>query len=91
MEQIVITGIQIRAALGILNWSQNKLAEASGVGITTINKLVKVDGVRVQAEFQTLKAVFDTLDSELRKIGAAIDPNGIVKLVNSSASVDKKG
>ena len=39
-----MTGAQMRAARALLGWSAQELADASGVGITTIRKNELVDG-----------------------------------------------
>lgn len=41
----ILTGMQLRAARGALNWSVRELAERSGVGAATITRYEKVDGV----------------------------------------------
>lgn len=44
-ETPAVTGKQIRAARGALNWSVRQLAEKSGVGAATITRYEAVDGV----------------------------------------------
>lgn len=39
-----MTGEQIRAARGLLKWSARQLAEASGIGWATIQRLESKDG-----------------------------------------------
>jgi transcriptional regulator with XRE-family HTH domain len=41
----MITGAQIRAARAALDWSARTLAEASGVGLRTLMRLERFDGV----------------------------------------------
>ena len=41
----MITGIQIRAARGILRWSLKDLAKASGVSLPTVQRIELQDGV----------------------------------------------
>jgi transcriptional regulator with XRE-family HTH domain len=42
---MVITAAQIRAARAMLRWSANKLAEASGVSLPTIQRMETGEGV----------------------------------------------
>ena len=44
-DVLLVTGKQIRAARGALNWSVRQLAEQSGVGAATITRYETVDGV----------------------------------------------
>ena len=41
----MITGVQIRAARGLLGWSARILSEKSGVSIPTVQRMEKVAGV----------------------------------------------
>lgn len=41
----MLTGAQIRAARGLLNWSTKKLAEQSKVSISTIKRMEESDDV----------------------------------------------
>ena len=45
-----VTGQQIRAARGFLNWSLRDLAEAAGVGISTVQALEAREGAPEAAE-----------------------------------------
>ena len=45
MQDLIVTGSQLRAARGALNWSVRQLSEASGVGTTTIVRYEAVEGV----------------------------------------------
>lgn len=45
MQDVQITGSQIRAARGALNWSVKELADLSGVGTATIVRYETVSGV----------------------------------------------
>ena len=81
----MITGIQIRAAMGVLNWSVRKLAEESGLGTTVLTELIKTDGVKANAKYETLKKVHDTLNSALSVFGIALVPDRVLDVVNSQA------
>ncbi len=45
MQVVNVTGRQLRAARGALNWSVRQLSEATGVGTSTIVRYEEVDGV----------------------------------------------
>ncbi|BBM02063.1 hypothetical protein ACCI51_13460 [Microbulbifer echini] len=45
MNKQVITGIQVRMARSGLKWSAQDLAEKSGVGLSTVNKIDREDGI----------------------------------------------
>lgn len=45
MVQGMVTGIQIRAARAALNWTAQTLADQAGVGVQTIVRFERVDGV----------------------------------------------
>lgn len=44
---------QIRAARGLLGWSQGKLARAAGVGLATLQRIEQSEGV-VKGNFATV-------------------------------------
>jgi PAS domain S-box-containing protein len=46
----VLTGAQIRAARGIVNWSVRELAQAAAVSSSTIRRLEEMDGAPARAE-----------------------------------------
>ena len=56
----MITGIQIRAARGILRWTLRDLAEASGVSLPTVQRIELQDGVP-NTKAQTLIDIRDAL------------------------------
>jgi hypothetical protein len=41
----MLTGAQIRAARGLLNWSADRLAKACGLSLGTIQNAEKIDGM----------------------------------------------
>ena len=65
MQEIEITGYQIRAARGALNWSVGDLAERCGVGTATI------------VRYETSVGVPVTRMGNLRKIQRALEAAGI--------------
>ncbi|MBU6177997.1 MAG: helix-turn-helix domain-containing protein [Bacteroidetes bacterium] len=56
----MITGIQIRAARGILRWTLKDLAEASRVSLPTVQRIELQDGVP-NTKAQTLIDIRDAL------------------------------
>lgn len=49
-EQTAITGAQLRAARGILNWSVRDLSEASKVSAATIRRIEEINGIPTNAD-----------------------------------------
>ena len=52
----MITSAQIRAARGMLEWTRTDLAEKSGVGFSSMQRLESANGVP-GAQFKTLEAI----------------------------------
>lgn len=57
---ILLTGKHIRAARGLLGWSQNELAKRAKVGIETVRRMERCEGP-VAARTDTLLSVGETL------------------------------
>lgn len=64
-EQPQVTGPQIRAARGILNWSVRQLAEAAGVSVSTIRRL------------EELPASPPSFEPKLKKVQEALVHGGV--------------
>ena len=80
-----ITGAQIRAARGFLNWSVSKLAEQADVGISTIQKIEDIDGEpRIVS---TLQWRLDARDEAVTKIVATLKKAGITFLPANAQGV----
>ena len=62
MQIILITSSQIRAARALLRWSSQDLAEASGIGVTTIKRMEVMNGVPV-GNVRTLAAIQATFEA----------------------------
>jgi transcriptional regulator with XRE-family HTH domain len=60
MNKQVITGIQVRMARSGLKWSAQDLAEKSGVGLSTVNKIDREDGIP-SVRIQNLVAIEQAL------------------------------
>ena len=73
----MITGIQIRAARGILRWSLKDLAEASGVSLPTVQRIELQDGVP-STKAQTLIDIRNALEAAgVEFIGTPEDGPGV--------------
>ena len=73
----MLTVSQIRAARVMLRWTAQNLADAAGVGITTIRRLDVMDGVPI-VNTKTLMALKVALESAgVEFIGAPDDRPGV--------------
>ncbi len=61
-----LTGPQVRAARGLVAWSQTDLASAAGVGLATVQRLEAQDGM--------LRGMTDTI----WKVRKALEQAGII-------------
>jgi DNA-binding XRE family transcriptional regulator len=52
---------QIRAARGLLGWSQDKLARTAGVGLTTLQRIEQNEGI-VKGNFSTALKIQKALE-----------------------------
>ena len=57
-----ITGAQMRAARGLLRWSQGELAKAAGVSPETVKRLEALDGP-VSTTTNTARAITSALEA----------------------------
>jgi len=57
----LITSAQIRAARGMLEWTRTDLAEKSGVGFSSMQRLESANGVP-GAQFKTLEAIKEAFE-----------------------------
>ena len=53
----MVTGMQMRAAMGLLGWSIKDLQQKTGLGSTVLNGMKACDGVKPNAEYRTLERV----------------------------------
>ena len=73
----MLTVSQIRAARAMLRWTAQDLAEAAGVGITTIRRMDVMDGVPV-VNVRTLMALKAALESAgVEFVGTPDDRPGV--------------
>ncbi len=77
MQVEQLTGLQIRAARGALNWSVQKLAAATGVGTATIVRYEKSSGAP-KTRKDSLELIRHALESAgIEFIGTPNDAPGI--------------
>ena len=66
----MITAAQCRAARGLLQWSQQKLAKEAGIGVVTVIQLENEAGQPRRATMQVMRNAFEAAGVEF------IDENG---------------
>ena len=72
----MITSDQIRAARALVRWSAEDLAEASGIGLSTLRRMEAAEGVPT-ASARSLAAIEETLErAGVRFIAASEDGGG---------------
>lgn len=77
-KQASISAAQIRGARAILDWSQNRLAEATGLSIATIRKLELGHISPRSTTTQTLRQAFETAGLEFSDLdGVRRKPDGV--------------
>ncbi len=77
MQPKQLTGQQIRAGRGALNWSVKKLSDVSGVGTATIVRYEQVSGVP-KTRKDNLEQIWYALESAgIEFIGSPDDAPGI--------------
>jgi PAS domain S-box-containing protein len=71
----LISGVQVRAARGLLRWSVRDLAEASGVSASSIKRIEEEDGVPEGRDVRSLQAIRSALEA----VGIELNqsPNGM--------------
>ena len=71
----IIYAAKIRAARGLLNWSQGELAERAGVSKQTVTR---IENGTMDPRFSTITALYQAIRSA--GVVLADDANGIVQL-----------
>jgi transcriptional regulator with XRE-family HTH domain len=66
----MLTSAQCRAARGLLDWSQQDLADEAGIGIVTVRQLEAGASQPRRATLEVVKRAFESADVEF------IDENG---------------
>ena len=77
----IVYAAQIRAARGLLNWSQGELAERAGVSKQSVTR---IENGTIDPRFSTITALYQAIRSAGVELGD--DANGIVQL---SISLEK--
>ncbi len=73
----MLSGLQIRAARGLLRWPAQKLAEGANVAVTTVRRFELVDGIP-SGNFRTIEAIKSTLEEAgIEFIGTPEDGPGV--------------
>jgi transcriptional regulator with XRE-family HTH domain len=77
MQELELTGIQIRAARAALGWSVRVLAQMSGIGSATIVRYEAENGTPAsrKGHLATLRAIFEA--HGIQFVGTADDDPGI--------------
>lgn len=74
----MITGMQVRAAKALLNWSGSDLASKAGVGLSTIRRIEACDGLLESASVKVLQSIRSALEeSGVEFIGSPDDRPGV--------------
>ena len=73
----MITSAQIRAARGMLDWTRSDLADKSGVGFSSMQRLESAVGVP-GAQFKTLESIKEAFEKAgIEFIGTPDDGAGV--------------
>ena len=62
----MITGMQMRAAMGLLGWTLKDLQRKTGLGSTVLNGIKACDGIKPNAEYRTLEKISIALSEGIR-------------------------
>jgi len=74
----MITGMQVRAAKALLNWTGSELSAKAGIGLSTVRRIEGCDGLLETASIKVLKAIKIALESEgVEFIGSPEDGPGV--------------
>ena len=74
----IVYAAQIRAARGLLNWSQGELAERAGVSKQSVTR---IENGTMDPRFSTMAALYETLLAA--GVMIAVDPDGTVRIASS--------
>lgn len=72
----VVSGAQCRMARGLLNWSVSELASLAGLGVSTVKRIEKEDGVLAEAQISTLEAIHQAFTATSKV--EFINHNGVI-------------
>ena len=82
----MITGMQVRAAKALLNWTGSELSARAGVGLSTVRRIEGCDGMLETASIKVLRAIKIAFESAgVEFIGSPEDGPG-VRLITKNIS-----
>lgn len=74
----MITGMQVRAAKALLNWSGLDLSQRAGVGLSTVRRIEACDGLLMTASIKVLQAIQVALEAAgVEFVGTPEDRPGV--------------
>ena len=74
----MITGMQVRAAKALLNWTGSELSARAGVGLSTVRRIEGCDGMLETASIKVLQAIKIAFESAgVEFIGSPEDRPGV--------------
>ena len=74
----MITGMQVRAAKALLNWTGSELSARAGVGLSTVRRIEGCDGMLETASIKILQAIKIAFESAgVEFIGSPEDCPGV--------------
>ena len=74
----MITGMQVRAAKALLNWTGSELSARAGVGLSTVRRIEGCDGMLETASIKVLQAIKIAFESAgVEFIGSPEDGPGV--------------
>lgn len=79
MVVAMITGLQLKSAMGALGWSVAKLAKRSGVGTSTITLIRKSDETNEDISFGLLRKLREELNKGLGEKGIELDDKHVFR------------
>ena len=77
MQEVDLTGDQIRAARGVLGWSVKKLSDTTGVGTATIVRYEELNGIPPSRKDNLLRIKQAVENEGIEFIGTPDDAPGI--------------
>lgn len=82
MEIGKMSGRIIRASRAVLGWSTKDLAEKAGVGVATLNRFERQDGIYTRATVETTQLIMNAIIAGLDSIGWRFTSSGGLEPIN---------
>lgn len=79
MEMTKMSGRIIRASRAVTGWSTKDLAERAGVGVATLNRFERIDGVYTKATVETASAIMNAVIEGLAAINWELTSDGGIR------------